>query len=115
MLCVKYFISSLILWLSLGSPQDFNGASPTIDSQTEIISATNDNNRSATIVDSYLETRQAIGSFKRFKTPFIPITYQVSLPKAENYSYEFLYFEIGKTIPLKLTTSKLIFPFHCFT
>ena len=115
MLGIKCFICSLFLWLSFGSPQDFNGVSSTIDSQSEIHSTTNDNHHKAIIVYGHLETYQANWSFKTFKAPFIPSNYGVSMPTAETYDYKLLYLEIGKTIPLKLTVSKLIFPFHCFT
>lgn len=115
MLGFKYFICSLFLWLSFGSPQDFNGVSSTIDSPTEIIAFTKDNHHLALIVDGHFETHQAHWTVKTFKTPFIPSNHKVSPPTAETYDFKLLYLEIGKTIPLKLTSSKLIFPFHCFT
>ena len=115
MLGFKCFICSLFLWLSFSSPQDFNGVSSTIDSQTEIISTSNDNHHQALIVEGHLETHQAHWSFKTFKTPFNTSNQKVSLPTAETYDYKLLYLEIGKNIPLKLTSSKRIFPFHCFT
>ncbi|SDB31613.1 hypothetical protein SAMN03097699_0664 [Flavobacteriaceae bacterium MAR_2010_188] len=115
MLGFKYFICSLFLCLSFGSPQSFHGVSSTIDSQTEIISTTSDNHHQALLVDGHFETHQANWSFKTFKTPFIPSNHKVSLPSAETYDYKLLYLGISKTIPLKLTSSKLIFPFHFFT
>lgn len=115
MLGIKYFICSLFLWLSFGSPQDFNGVFTTIDSHEEIISTTNNNHHQALIVDGHFETHQANWSFKTFKTPFIPSNDKVQQPNAATYDYKLLYLEIGKSIPLKLTSSKRIFPFHCFT
>ncbi|SDB26935.1 hypothetical protein SAMN03097699_0406 [Flavobacteriaceae bacterium MAR_2010_188] len=114
MLGFKYFICSLFLGLYFGSPPSVNGVLTSIDSQTEIISITSDNHHQALFVDRHLETHQANWSFKTFKTPFIPINDKVSLPTAETYDYKLLYLGIGKTIPLKLTSSKLIFPFHSF-
>ncbi len=115
MLGFKCFICSLFLWLSFYSPQDFNGGYSIIDSQVEKITSSNDNNHQALIVDGHLETNQANWSFKTFKIPFIPINDKISLPIAETYDFKLLYLEIGETIPLNLTSSKLIFPFHCFT
>ncbi|GGD30668.1 hypothetical protein [Flavobacterium orientale] len=115
MLGFKYFICSLFLGLSVGAPQDFSGVLTTIDSQGEITTSSINNDHQALIVDGCLRTNQANWSFKIVKIPFIPGNDKVSLPTAETYDYKLLYLEIGKTIPLKLTSSKLIFPFHCFT
>ncbi|MBP0904026.1 hypothetical protein ACFSKN_09255 [Mariniflexile gromovii] len=115
MLGFKYFICSLFLWLSFSSPQEFYGASSNIDIKVDSITSSNGNKHQALIVDGYLEINQANWSFKTFKIPFIPINYKVLLSIAESYDFKLLYLEIGKNIPLKLTSSTLIFPFHCFT
>lgn len=115
MLGFKCFICSLFLWLSFGSPQNFNGVPSTIDSQTEIINSTTGTLPQALIIGGHFQTHQANWSVKTFKTPFISSNDKVSLPTAETYDFKLLYLEIGNYIPLRLTSSKIIFPFHCFT
>jgi len=111
----KCFIFSVFLWLSFSSPIDFNGVNALFDNQTEITASSNDTNHQALIVDTHHENNQANWSFKTFKTPFNPSTDKVQQPNAETYNYKLLYIEIGEIIPLKLTSSTLIFPFHFFT
>lgn len=115
MLDFKCFIFSIFLWLSFGSPIDFNGATSLFDNQTETTTSSNDTNHQALLVDRHPETNQANWSFKTFKIPYIHSNDKSQQPNAETYNYKLLYIEIGEIIPLKLTSKTLIFPFHFFT
>lgn len=114
MLDFKCFIFSIFLWLSFGSPIDFNGATSLFDNQTEITTSFNDTNHQALLVDRHHETNRANWSFKTFKIPYINSNDKVQQSNAKTYDYKLLYIEIGEIIPLKLTSRTLIFPFHFF-
>lgn len=115
MLGFKYFIFSLFLWLSLTTPPQLHGVPMIFDSHAELITTSSDINHQALIVDNQLEIHRANWSFKIFKVPYTHLNDSIATLKAQIYDHKLLYIEIGDAIPLKLTTKKLIFPFHFFT
>ena len=115
MLGFKCFIFSFFLWLSFVSPQQFDGTTSVFDSQAENISSSYDANHQVLIFDNQIQTNQADCSLKTFKLPYIHSEEKVKQPNAKTYDYKLLYFEIGNTIPLRLTSRTIIFPFHFFT
>jgi hypothetical protein len=115
MLHLKCFIFSIFLWLSFGASQDFNGVTSFFHNQAEISTSSNDINHKALIVDSHNENNPVNWSYKTLKIPFIVSNNKAQQPNAEIYNYKLLYIDIGEIIPLKLTSRKLIFPFHFFT
>lgn len=111
----KIFIFSLFLWLSFASPKDFIGVSSNFDSQTEITISSHDTNDNALIVNNHLETNRANWVLKTFKIPYPHSNEKFKHSIAKTYDYKLIYLEIGNTIPLKLTSRTIIFPFHFFT
>ncbi len=111
----RVFICILLVCLSVVSPQEFSGETSPIESQTELAISSKNGNQSALIVDNHLEVNRVNWSLKTFKIASHYLNNFSKNYNAENYKYKLLYIEIGKTIPLKLTPTAIIFPFHSFT
>ena len=115
MLGLKYFICSLFLWLAFLSHPQVDGVEMVFDGPLEVITPSNDINGQALIVDNHFKTNRAFWSFKTFKPHYLYVVDSVQAPIALTYDYKLLYIEIGNTIPLQFTSTRLIFPFHFFT
>lgn len=115
MLDLKCFIFSLFLWLSFTATPLVNAANTSIDNNLEIKKLSKSNNDHAIIVDNTLETNRDNWTFKSLKTPYKLTNNKLQQPHSSNYDYKLIYLRISKTIPLKLTSRAIIFPFHFFT
>ena len=111
----RVFICILLVCLSVVSPQEFSGETSPIESQTELAISSNNSNQSALIVDNHLEVNRVNWSLKTFKIASHFLNDTSDNLNADTYQHKLLYIEIGNTIPLKLTPSTIIFPFHTFT
>lgn len=115
MLVFKCFIIGLLLWLSTGHHQEFNTTLSDHETQLDTVISPIHKNHQALIVEVDFNLNQANWWFKTLKTPFALLNNRALLYNACIYNHRLLYLNIGDTIPLQLTTSKLVFPFHCFT
>lgn len=115
MLVFKCFISGLLLWLSTGHYQEFNTTLSNHETQLDTVISPIHKKYQALIVEVDFNLHQANWPFKTLKTPVAPLKNRALPYNAGIFNHRLLYFNISNTIPLQLTTSKLIFPFHCFT
>ena len=115
MLGLRIFICSLFVWLSFASPQEFSGEPSTIESQTQLTVSSSGFDHHALIVDTHFELNRVNWSLKTFKIASHFLNDTSDNLNADTYQHKLLYIEIGNTIPLKLTPSTIIFPFHTFT
>ncbi|WP_339658734.1 hypothetical protein [uncultured Polaribacter sp.] len=115
MLKIKCFIFSLFLWLSFTTTSPKNAVNTAFYSQLEIKKLSNNTNQYALIVDNTLKVNRDNWTLKNFKIPFKLTKNKLKQPIAKTYDYKLNYLSIGETIPLKLTSTTIIFPFHFFT
>ncbi|PHR13129.1 MAG: hypothetical protein COA40_06395 [Aequorivita sp.] len=85
------------------------------ESPSEISVSPNEANHNALIVDGYFKPQHTNGSVRTFKVPYSPSNTSLQLFIAVSYNHKLTYFEIGKSIPLRLTSRTIIFPFHFYT
>lgn len=115
MLGFKCFISGLLLWLSTDHYQEFNTTLSNHETQLDTVISPINKKHQALIIEVNFNLHQANWPFKTLKTPGVPLKNRALLNNADTFDHQLLYFNISNTIPLQLTTRKLIFPFHCFT
>jgi hypothetical protein len=115
MLVFKYFISGLLLLLLFGNYQEFNNASSNPQFHSDTVTSSIYKKHQGLIAEFNFKINLVDAFSKTPKTSFGPVKNMGLLNKNETYNHQLLYFKIGNTIPLQLTKSKLIFPFHCFT
>lgn len=115
MVGLRIIVFSLFIWLSFSAPVQSIGLSSIDDSPSGISVSSSGVNHNALIVDSYFKPHHTNGSLRSFKIPYAPSNTSVQLFIAESYTHKLTYFEIGKSIPLRLTSRTIIFPFHFYT
>ena len=115
MLVLKYVISGLLLWLSVGHHQEFDNASLSPDLHSDTVTSAIHQKHQGLNADVSFELNPVDLLYKTSKTSFGFVKNRVLISVDETYHRELLYFKIGSNIPLQLTTRKRIFPFHCFT
>ena len=115
MLVLKYVISGLLLWLSVGQHQEFDNTSLSPDLHSDTVTSSIHKKHHGLISDISFELNPVDLLYKTSKTSFGFVKNRVLRNANETYNHELLYFKIGSNIPLQLTTRKRIFPFHCFT
>lgn len=115
MLGFRYLLSLLFGWLSFPMAQGAVGEN-TADSQAiEVIIAADSHQNKLAIIDFGEQLHQIIDTSQ---TPELQVFQQVNKvehPNATTYAPKLLYYNIGNAIELHLTTTSIIFPFHCFT
>ncbi|QQX76147.1 MULTISPECIES: hypothetical protein [Aequorivita] len=115
MLGFRIFIFSLFIWLSFVAPTQSIGLPSIEENPSEISVSANEANNNALIVDGYFKTQYSNGALRTFKVPYSPSNTSLQLFIAKSYTHKLRYFEIGKSIPLRLTSRTIIFPFHFYT
>jgi hypothetical protein len=109
------FLCSLFMGLFFYLPQSNFGNRVILENQVEITFSSGEILKNLLVFDSGIESNQTPFSFKTSKLDFVRFFYNTKQSVSETHDHKLLYFVIGSTIDLYLTTTNIIFPFHCFT
>lgn len=109
-----YLILNLFSWLAFLSPPHEVGADALPQSSFEVVITTEHKQSPAVIeLGSYLN--EILDSSQNVKLPSANQFYKIQEASTVSYESILLYFQIGNAIELELTSTSIIFPFHCFT
>lgn len=76
---------------------------------------TSDHHQSPAIIELISVPNQLLDTSQNSKLPFVRPFDGIESSNPNTYESKLLYFNIGNAIELKLKTTTIIFPFHCFT
>ncbi|MEZ4792190.1 MAG: hypothetical protein R2783_01550 [Gelidibacter sp.] len=109
-----YLILNLFSWFAFLSPQNELGTGAMPQSSFEVVISAG-HKQSPAVIELGSYPIELLDTSQNSKLPFVcPFD---GVQKANNIAYEpkLLYYQIGNAIELELTSTTIIFPFHCFT
>lgn len=115
MLVFQYIIFNIFTFLVFLSPQDSIDNSEVSDDIVQVISSSGDHQNTPDVVELGLQLHQIFDTSQTPELQFSKQFHKTQQPNARRYTCKLLYFDIGKSIELHLTSTTIIFPFHCFT
>lgn len=109
-----YLILNFLMGLAFLVPQS-NAAHKVGHTFTPEVIITTGHDQSQAVIELGYEINQLLNTAKTSKLP-IPSNIDAELYiNVVAYAPKLLYFHIGNAIELELTSTSIIFPFHCFT
>jgi hypothetical protein len=109
-----FLIQNLFYFLAFLSPQVPMEAGEMPQSSFEVV-ITIGHHQSSGIIELISLPNQLVKTSQNIKLPFVPPFEEIQGTNLHTYRPKLLYFNIGDTLELELTSTVLIFPFHCFT
>ena len=107
-------ILNIFSWLAILSPQNNAGTIANHQTAYEVVISTGHKQSPAVIeLGSYLHP--IIDTSQNSELPVAFPYSRTHETNLESYESQLLYFQIGNAIELELTSTAIIFPFHCFT
>ncbi len=110
----QYLILYLFSWLVFISPQVESEHNAIPQTSFELV-ITGSNEQSPAIIELGSNLNQMIDTSQTIKLPFAKHFSKPLEAHAISYEPKLLYLQIGNAIDLELTTTSIIYPFHCFT
>lgn len=111
----RFLVFHLFACLAFLSPHDSVGFSVWESSSVEVISATDDHQHAPDLIEVGSQIIQIFDTSQNSKLPFVRFSDTSQKVISIDYASKLLYLQIGNAIELHLTTTTIIFPFHCFT
>ncbi|MEZ4801740.1 MAG: hypothetical protein R2797_03135 [Gelidibacter sp.] len=114
MFAFQSLILNLFTWLTFLLPSQVQEHKPLVSLANDEVISTGQHQSPAIIeLTSYLN--QLLDTSQDTNLPFAKPFDKIQQPNFVAYEPRLLYFQIGNSIELELTSTTIIFPFHCFT
>lgn len=114
MFAFQSLILNLFTWLTVLLPSQVQEHKPLVSSANDEVITTG-HQQSAAIIELTSYFNQLLDTSQDTNLPIVRTFDRVQQPIACAYESRLLYFQIGNAIELELTSTTIIFPFHCFT
>lgn len=109
-----YLILNLFTWLAFLSPSnELEMVAIPPSSFEEVV--TTDHKQSPAVIELGSYLNEIIDSSQNIELPLANYFNKIYGTFKVSYRSKLLYFQIGNAIELELTSTSIIFPFHCFT